>query len=188
MRNRALQLAQSVALRLGSAFALLCARRDARKAFDGREVRRLLVVCYGNIYRSALAGAVLETRLASSVEVRSAGFHPVEGRPSPERHISLCSAYGVSLQQHRSRLVRASDLEWADLIVLMDRHNWAALRRLGAAADKILWLGALLPQGPIEIRDPYGLSDEHARRIVERLLAATERLAERMAAASRKVD
>jgi protein-tyrosine-phosphatase len=135
----------------------------------------VLVVCYGNIYRSAFVGELLKARTAA-VEVRSAGFHPIAGRPSPDRHVQQCREFGVGLEQHRSAVIQRSDVAWADLIVLMDRHNWAALRDLGADEEKLIWLGSLLP-GPVEIPDPYTRSDAEARRIVSRLRDAAEVLA-----------
>jgi protein-tyrosine phosphatase len=141
--------------------------------------RKILVICYGNIYRSPFVAELLKARLGGSVEVRSAGFHAVAGRPSPERHVRIAHDYGVRLEHHRSSVASAEDLAWADLIVLMDRHNWAALRHMGAAEDKLVWLGAFAP-GPVEIPDPYNRGDEEARRIVERLRDAAELLASRI--------
>ena len=46
----------------------------------------------------------------------------------------------------------------------------------GADPARFVWLGALIP-GDVEIRDPYGLEDAEAEHIVDRLCAASERLA-----------
>lgn len=151
------------------------ARRASRLRLRRARVSRILVVCYGNIYRSAFVGALLRSRLPAAVEVRSAGFHPVSGRPSPQRHVQVSRRYGVSLENHRSVVVTAADAQWADVIVLMDRHNWAALNALGAATEKLIWLGGLL-SGPVEILDPYTLDDRQAELIVARLRDATEQL------------
>ena len=91
----------------------------------------------------------------------------------------MCKRYGVSLDVHRSSIVGADDLSWADLIVLMDRHNWAALDELGADSRKLVWLGALT-QGPLEVPDPYALEDGEAERVIVRMRDATERLASKI--------
>jgi protein-tyrosine phosphatase len=138
-------------------------------------VGRVLVVCYGNIYRSPFVSVLLQQRLAAGISVRSAGFHAVPNRPSPARHVRSCDRYGVSLAQHRSCVITQADVEWADLIILMDRLHWAALTTMGARKEKLVWLG-VLSSGAVEIPDPFNKSDAEADDIVDMLRAATESL------------
>jgi protein-tyrosine-phosphatase len=93
----------------------------------------------------------------------------------------MCLRRGVSLENHRSRLVTASDLEWADTIILMDRHNWDGLMAMGAAPDKLIWAGALT-DGDVEIMDPYTLDDVRAEGTLERLETAGRRFVARLQA------
>lgn len=158
--------------RLTALPALLTARHRSLNGLRERSIRRVLVVCHGNIYRSAFVAAYLR-RAHGSVEVRSAGFHPKPGRPAPEGHVAMSLEYGIDLRGHVSSLVRAEDLEWADIIVLMDRRNWMRLRAAGAKAGKIIWLGALVP-GPVEILDPYGMDEAAAREVLRRLASCSE--------------
>ena len=97
----------------------------------------------------------------------------------PERHVAMCADRGIDLAGHRSTVVQPSDLAWADLVVLMDRHNWQALQLIGARNDRVVWLG-VLDGGPIEIPDPYTLDDESARRVLARLQDCTSRLKDRL--------
>jgi protein-tyrosine phosphatase len=173
------RLPKAAWLRLRSVVAVATARSASERRLHSVDPRRVLVVCYGNIYRSAFIGELLRERLAGGVEVRSVGFHKVEGRPSPERHVEVSGEFGVRLDRHRSRLITSADLEWADLIVLMDRHNWARLTAMGAEQDKLVWLGAL-GSGPVEVSDPYTLADDEARRIVSRLRDLGEELTARI--------
>jgi protein-tyrosine phosphatase len=165
----------AVCIRIGAAAAVMTARRTTLANLRRAPVQRVLVVCYGNIYRSAFVGALLQDQLGATHQVRSGGFHHKAGRPSPERHVQSCRRFGVSLEAHRSAVVTADDVRWADVIVLMDRHNWARLRALGANVEKLVWLGSLIP-GSIEIADPYTADDDEAERIVQRLHAASIRL------------
>jgi protein-tyrosine-phosphatase len=167
------RLVQAIRRRIRTHWALANARRTSRQRLDRGQVRRLLVVCYGNIYRSAFVGEFLRRQLDASIEVRSTGFHPVAGRPAPAAHVKMCQALGVELSTHRSAIIQAEDLAWADTIVLMDRHNWDALDAMGANPEKLVWLGSLLP-GDIEIADPYGMGDDDARRIVIRMHEAAQ--------------
>jgi protein-tyrosine-phosphatase len=142
-------------------------------------IRRVLVVCYGNIYRSAFIAEYLRGHLGERVDVRGGGFHQKVGRPSPPDHVRMCAERGVDLAAHRSRCVDAADLEWADTIVLMDRHNWLALDAAGADPAKLVWAG-ILAGGPAEIVDPYGRAEGDARHIVDRLARAASELARRI--------
>ena len=162
-------LLNKVRRRLAAAQAVRRARADTYVRLAAAPVKRILVICYGNIYRSAFLGRYLTDALQGVAEVRSAGFHPKTGRPCPDRHVAAAARLGVNLQEHRSALVQKDDLEWADTILLMDRHNWAALQEAGADARKYVWTGAL-SDGPVEVVDPYQLTDESATAITERLL------------------
>jgi protein-tyrosine phosphatase len=146
----------------------------------------LLVLCYGNIYRSPFVTACLGACLGTSAggfEIRSAGFHPIPGRPSPRDFVALSRHYGVDLESHRSRIVVPADLEWADSIVIMDRYNWERLRPFGAAVqDKIIWLGVFAVAGPVEIEDPYALPLPRVRAIVEQMQVAADGLAHQLLA------
>jgi protein-tyrosine phosphatase len=159
------RIAASLRRRWRASRALATARRDSESRLGKRPLKRILVICYGNIYRSAFVGVWLRDRLGDRAEIRSAGFHKVIGRSSPERHVEMSRALGVDLTQHRSALVTVEDLQWADTILLMDRHNWDALVSLGADHDKLIWLGALGP-AELEIPDPYRLDDAEAQRVL----------------------
>lgn len=143
--------------------------------------RRVLVLCYGNIYRSPLVGRLLSDKLGSGAEIRSAGFHHKDQRPSPQPHVAMAARYGIDLSQHRSTVISHNLVQWADLIVIMDRHNWYALADFTHdAIPKTIWLGALLEGPSVEITDPYGETPEHAEKIVQQLIGATEALAARL--------
>lgn len=175
MQNWIRRAASAIAWRMRCQRAALTAGRHSRAVLESGSPRRLLVVCYGNIYRSPYAARLLGDRLGSAYEVRSTGFHRVADRPSPPAHVEMSLQSGVDLRAHRSTIVTAADLQWADAIVLMDRHHWQALRKLGADPEKLIWLGAL--DGGAEIADPYGKPEVDARRLMHRVHRCTEALA-----------
>lgn len=156
--------------------ALSRARKDSLRRLQRGPVRRVLVVCYGNIYRSPFAAVSLRQQLPLDVEVRSSGFHRVAERASPERHVQMSREHGVELADHRSATLTAEDLQWADIVVFMDRHNYGRLDELDVPADKLLWLGAF-GGGDVEILDPYELDDAHAQVVLRQLAAASQGLA-----------
>ncbi|MFC4313290.1 low molecular weight phosphatase family protein [Steroidobacter flavus] len=165
----------------------MAAARDASLArIKKGGIKRVLVVCYGNIYRSPFAGVSLRQALSPEIEVRSSGFHRVAGRQSPERHVIMSRARNIDLSSHRSSRVTTEDLQWADIVVLMDRHNWGLLDDLGADHSKLVWLGAFGP-GDIEIADPYELDDAHAQRVLDQLEQASRELATRLRASAQVI-
>jgi protein-tyrosine-phosphatase len=169
--------------RLRAYRALATARRTTHANLR-TPVTRILVVCYGNIYRSAFLGAYLTKHAPVGVEIRSGGFHKKTGRPAPDRHVDMSRQVGVDLTAHRSSSIAIDDVRWADIIVAMDRHNWHALCQLGAPSEKIVWAGALT-SGSVEINDPYEMDDAAAHRTIERLLEAGDALLKQLQAQSK---
>jgi protein-tyrosine phosphatase len=173
----------AIARRLRHFWALWRARRRSLQLIQQRP-RRLLVLCYGNIYRSPFVTVRLQTLLRSApepFEIRTAGFHPVPDRPSPPDFVELARGYGVELGAHRSRLVECTDVDWADAIIVMDRYNWDRLGGFGAhARRKVLWLGTFATGGPLEIKDPYSQPVATVRRVVEQMCVAADALAQRL--------
>jgi protein-tyrosine phosphatase len=170
--------------RLRARKALAAARDTSRLRIEQGGVKRVLVICYGNIYRSPFAGAHLRQHLPADIEVRTSGFHRVAGRPSPPRHVTMSRSRNIDLSEHRSSTVTLQDIQWADIVVLMDRHNWGALDDLGADPAKLVWLGAF-GSGDVEIADPYELDDAHAQRVLEQMEQSSSELVARIRAAHR---
>lgn len=169
----------SLGRRWRAARAVSGAVATTQARLDRGAIRRVLVVCYGNIYRSAFIAEYLRKALGARVEVRGGGFHSKVGRPSPSEHVRMCAERGVDLEAHRSRCIDAADLDWADTVVLMDRHNYLALANMHVAPDKLVWAGVLAGGAP-EIVDPYGRTEADARLIVDRLERAARELARRI--------
>jgi protein-tyrosine-phosphatase len=169
MSNAAGRAHEALLWRLRCWVAVKFARRQSYRRLHAGPMRRVLVVCYGNIYRSAYAGVALAKLLGPRVEVRSGGFHPNANREPPSRLQQMARLYGVELAQH-------ADIAWADTIVLMDRHNWQQLINHGAEPKRLVWLGALDGEA-LEVVDPHDMGDAELQAIVDRLHRSTECLA-----------
>ncbi len=168
---------RAIGLRLRHRRALAGARAATQRRLANGPMRRVLLVCYGNICRSAFVHVLLRAQPGISMELRSGGFHAKTGRETPAAHQRLIrESFGVDMAAHRSSLITAEDLQWADTIVLMDRANWEHLRVAGAAEEKLVWLGCL-DDGDTEIEDPYALPETQARRVFTRLRDCALRLA-----------
>lgn len=159
---------------------LAAAEKNTKTLLVSGKHQRILVLCYGNIYRSPFVERYLNRKLqASTFEIRSAGTYPKPDRPSPEKHITMSQElFGINLAAHRSVVADEELLDWADIIVIMDKHNWAELERYGDnVLKKIVWLGSLSSTG-VEINDPYGRDETETLAILNRLQYCTDRLIE----------
>jgi protein-tyrosine phosphatase len=92
----------------------------------------ILVVCTGNIARSAMAAALLRARLdgrAPHTQVRSAGFVPWPG-PPPPAVIAAMRELDLDVSAHASQPLRTAFVREADLVLGMTRdHVWGVLAR-----------------------------------------------------------
>ncbi|MGH8213158.1 MAG: ATP-grasp domain-containing protein [Rhodanobacteraceae bacterium] len=144
---------------------------------EGR-IRRVLVLCYGNVCRSPVAARLLST---PGLEVKSAGFLPAAGRRPPEDWIQVVSrTLAIDLHDHRPSTVDGEVIEWADLILLMDAANWHALTKaFPDAVDKAVLLGAAASGNgshTLEVRDPYRLEDRAMQTIASTLESCVKAL------------
>jgi protein-tyrosine-phosphatase len=83
-----------------------------------------LILCYGNINRSAFGVALVQRRRPAA---RSGGFYPVEDRCSPGATIACAARYDVDLTAHRSRRVNRAELQAAKVIFVFDLENAACV-------------------------------------------------------------
>lgn len=105
---------------------------------------RILVVCTGNINRSALGAALLERNLGNIHTIRSAGVIADDMR-SPDRMIEAAQEHGVDLSHHLSRLITPEDIEGAELVICMDRTHPVQLASVSETAiDKTFLLTELI--------------------------------------------
>jgi protein-tyrosine phosphatase len=127
-------------------------------------MRKILVVCLGNICRSPTAEAVLRGLLAReapelAITVDSAGtsnYHP--GSPPDRRSQAVARQRDYDLSGLRARQVCAEDFATFDLILAMDRNNLQELLRMAppGARGRIQLFLDYAPEQPLrEVPDPY---------------------------------
>ncbi len=94
-------------------------------------MKKILVVCMGNICRSPTGEAVLKAKaqtMGKSVEIDSAGtiaYH--QGNPPDSRSVAAGEARGYSFKGMTARQVIDQDFEVFDLILAADENNLADL-------------------------------------------------------------
>ncbi len=148
-----------------------------RKLRDGRHGSvRIVFVCYGNICRSPFAAALLEQRWDARPAdglISSAGTVPLAGRSAPETAICCAAEFGVELGSHRSQHFSLEMAQTADLVVVFDDLNVAAVRaRYPALMDRVVRLSGFSPQRLFraqEIIDPFGKEKSEFRQCYEQI-------------------
>jgi protein-tyrosine phosphatase len=143
-------------------------------------IRRVLVLCTGNICRSPYASARLKelSDPGPDLEVRSAGLIGPD-RPAPDNARSAAEKRGLDLEDHISQLVTREAVEWAELIVVMAlKHARALIQDFGVASEKIIILGDLDPGNPERrtIQDPVDRAESYFLRSYERIDRCLEEL------------
>ena len=125
----------------------------------------ILFVCTGNISRSFLAERLLKHEIGlhklDNITVSSAGLFAFPGNPADPVMVDYLSKSGVSTESHESRQITAEDVEWADLILVMERNHVRELERLWPTSrEKIELLGTFVSEGhdADDIVDPFGKS------------------------------
>jgi len=132
----------------------------------------------GNICRSPYAAGVLERELPGC-DIRSAGFLDA-GREPPRHAVSVAAERGVNLTGHRSSQVTSSLLDWADLVIVMDRAQANLAETTAPGSAYIERLGDFDPRR-IDTRsviDPIDREREFFRQVYRRIDGCCSLLAE----------
>jgi protein-tyrosine phosphatase len=133
---------------------------------------RILVVCTANICRSPVAEAILRDSLLqaglSDWEVASAGTWAYPGQAAATYSVEVLGERGMSIDDHRSRLVDEALLSEADLILCMEHNHAEALRaEFPQHAERILLLTQMAGHN-YSVNDPYGgTRDDYVRMVRE---------------------
>jgi len=120
-------------------------------------MRRILVVCMGNICRSPVGERLLLKTLHGRAEVSSAGIGALAGYPADAVAADVAASHGVSLDGHVARQFTAEMGLRQDLILVME----TAFRQAVAAMEPALFGRTMLYDqwtGAVDIPDPFGQS------------------------------
>ena len=116
-------------------------------------------VCSGNTCRSPMAAAMFADLIAKAgkagIKAASAGISAYPGMPASSESIRVMEERGLSIRDHRSRLLTPDLIGEAGLILCMGRGHLRAARALGAG-DKARLLTDYAAGENVEIEDPFG--------------------------------
>lgn len=124
-------------------------------------MKKILLVCTGNICRSPLAAALMQRALAErgvdGIAVSSAGTGAWDGAPVSEGAYLVGLEQGLDLSAHRARLLTRDLVEQSELILTMARHHRARVDELGGEG-RVFVLGEYASRegDAAEVSDPFG--------------------------------
>jgi protein-tyrosine phosphatase len=122
-----------------------------------RSAGSVLVVCHGNIIRSAFAERLLRRALGSHSHptISSAGLYAIPGNPAHQNALLTATPRSIDLRGHAASPLTRERVAASDLILVMDVWLVVELvRRFPEARGKTVLFTCLAPEVPLEVRDP----------------------------------
>lgn len=124
-------------------------------------MKKVLMVCLGNICRSPLAEGILQSKVSNTfVFVDSAGtaaYHV--GNLPDERSIAVASKYGIDISSQKARKFTVKDFDVFDVIYVMDASNYQNVLSLARNQKDIQKVKMILnethPGKKESVPDPY---------------------------------
>ncbi|KGL62965.1 low molecular weight protein-tyrosine-phosphatase [Polaribacter sp. Hel1_85] len=124
-------------------------------------MKKVLMVCLGNICRSPLAEGILQSKVDSeTVFVDSAGTAAYHiGKKPDERSIDVAAKYGLNINKQRARIFEVRDFDIFDIIYAMDENNYQNILLLARDEEDIQKVKMILnesnPNENLSVPDPY---------------------------------
>lgn len=149
-------------------------------------MKKILMVCLGNICRSPLAEGILRSKVnPDNVFVDSAGTAAYHVGELPDsRSIDVARKYGIDLTYQRARKFTAKDFAKFDKIYAMDEHNYRNILSLAQnkeEAKKVkMILNEINPQQNLSVPDPYYGGEQGFENVYQMLDEACEIIADRL--------
>jgi protein-tyrosine-phosphatase len=124
-------------------------------------MRTIFFACTGNICRSPMAEAFLKRilareGLAADYAVRSAGVWAADGRPASPYAIQVMARRGIDISDHRAHSLTRTDVEEADLILVMASEHAEVIETLLPQYKPKIHLLSEMTGRHYDIPDPGG--------------------------------
>lgn len=149
-------------------------------------MKKVLMVCLGNICRSPLAEGILKSKINTSkilVDSAGTGAYHVGNLPD-ERSIEVAKKYGIDITNQRARKFTVKDFDEFDFIYAMDESNFQnilMLARNSEDEDKVqLILNEIDTDKNASVPDPYYGGNQGFENVYKMLDEACEIIANKL--------
>ena len=142
----------------------------------------MLFICTGNMCRSAAAEKLtLQLGGKAGLEARSRGTAAGAFGAMPRYVREFLAAEGLRDIEHKPALIAEADVDWADLILVMENHHYEVLAdRFPQSMRKMqLFLDYCDGSEEKELEDPMGKGPAAFNEILGRIKACVVKLVEK---------
>ena len=142
-------------------------------------MKRVLIVCTGNVCRSPMAMGLMRQRLAqdgldSQVSVSSAGVYGLDGSAASQPSVDVLAERGINISAHRAHTVGRKELAEADLILVMEEAQRRTLFYTYPEQLHKIFLLSEMSGDYRDIKDPYRRPKEEYVRCADELTKLIE--------------
>ncbi|MDC3299022.1 low molecular weight phosphotyrosine protein phosphatase [Flavobacteriaceae bacterium] len=145
-------------------------------------MKKILMVCLGNICRSPLAEGILQSKLdANFFSVDSAGTAAYHiGELPDQRSIAVAKKHGIDISNQKARKFDIKDFIEFDIIYAMDKENYqniCSLAKNNTELQKVkMILDKVKPSQNLSVPDPYYGGDDGFQNVYQLLDEACEKI------------
>jgi protein-tyrosine-phosphatase len=129
-----------------------------------KQISKILFVCIGNICRSPFAQGLFTKKMRQirqkDFHADSAGLLALPGNSATFLAQKVAAEYGVDMAGHKAKRLSQELVDWADLILIMEKfHKDELLSDFPEASDKTFLIRHFARFGTKSrgVADPYGL-------------------------------
>ena len=147
----------------------------------------ILFVCSANVSRSFLAENLLKQELEKEnikdISVASAGLNTFDLNEPDRKMVAHLSKIGIPPGEHRPKQISKQDVDWANIILVMETDHAKKIMDLWPEAKpKLQVFGRFVSAGPSidDIIDPFGRSPYHYRLAQSQISLAIKNLVNKL--------